>query len=263
VNRSAVLGVIFTLALGAFGGWWCMNSASAGTHDSRFEFSPDGTSVDFDVRDTARRDVLNRLFAGTGIEIKWVDAVFADERIGGNFSGTRSAVARQLLARTNFVIVHDDSDGKPRVIRVVVVGPATGEQSSTGFAAIDAAMQVAGSRNDAPPVTPKRSTGSALAQSSTVGPTPPNRSPAGRSEVRSSRPAPSGSLTPGLFTPAGPELLDTPLLMPPLAGTVAPVPVRGPDTEEIKLIPPAATDTVSIIRPEPGTPSPLSAPAAR
>jgi hypothetical protein len=54
--------------------------ALVGVQDSRFEFSSDGTSVDFDVRDTPRREVLNQLFAVTDIAIQWSNAAFADQR---------------------------------------------------------------------------------------------------------------------------------------------------------------------------------------
>jgi hypothetical protein len=144
--RTILLGL---LGAGVYSGLVCGRLALADIQDSRFDISPDGANVDFDVRDTARRDVLSRLFDGTGIEIRWVNPSFADERISGRFSGPVSAVARQLLARTNFVLVHDRSDHASRVIRVVIVGPATGEQTA-GRAAIAAAMPSAGKVIGAP-----------------------------------------------------------------------------------------------------------------
>jgi hypothetical protein len=121
------------LGAGVCGGLMCGCLALAGDLDSRFDISPDGANVDFDVRDTARRDVLSRLFDGTGIEIRWVNPSFADERISGQFSGTASAVARQLLARTNFVLVHDGSDQASRVVRVVIRPGASRPQGSRRF----------------------------------------------------------------------------------------------------------------------------------
>jgi hypothetical protein len=142
MNGKRTLDVLLaTLCAAVCSGWVGLNLALAGVEDSRFEFSPDGTSVEFDVRDTSRRDVLNQLFAGSDLEIVWINAAFGDERIRGKFTGTPAAVARQLLARTNFVIVHDASAEQSRVVRLVVVGPAQGEQSSAGLAALTAAIK--------------------------------------------------------------------------------------------------------------------------
>jgi hypothetical protein len=104
---NVLLGMLWA---GACSGLICANVAFAAVQDSRFEFSADGTSVDFDVRDVSRREVLSRLFAGTDIEVKWVSSAFADEPMSGRFNGTSAAVARQLLGQTNFVIVHDVSN---------------------------------------------------------------------------------------------------------------------------------------------------------
>src|SRR5215471_17372664 len=98
---------VCALCIGGCGGLTTTNPAFAGVDDSRFEFSADGASVDLDVKDTARRDVLNRLFDGTGVEIRWINSSFANERISGKFSGTPVTVARMLLAQTNLLIVHD------------------------------------------------------------------------------------------------------------------------------------------------------------
>jgi hypothetical protein len=113
----------------------------AGVQDSRFEFSSDGTSVDFDVRDTSRREVPNQFFAGTDIEIQWTNTAFADQRISGKFSGTPTAVLQQLLAQSNFVIVRDGSGDTSRVVRVIIDGPTRREQSSAGLAALAATIK--------------------------------------------------------------------------------------------------------------------------
>src|SRR5262245_34573913 len=115
-------------------------SACAGDQDSRFDLSPDGSRVDFDLRDAPRRDVLDRLFAGRGIEIRWINSSFANERISGRFSGSVSNVARDLLVQTNFVLVHEVQGETSRVTRVVVVGPAKGEPRSDALAALAAAV---------------------------------------------------------------------------------------------------------------------------
>ena len=117
------------LAAAACGTVISLNLAMAGIQESRFDFSADGVSVEFEVRNVARREVLGRLFADTGIEIRWTDSAFADEAMSGTFSGGADVVARQLLAQMNFVVVNDDSSGAPRMIRLIVVGPAKGDQS--------------------------------------------------------------------------------------------------------------------------------------
>lgn len=130
--------LVRALCVGA-GGLTFADQAFAAVQDSRFEFTADGADVDFDVRNVPRRDVLDRLFADTGIEFKWLSSSFAAEPISGQFNGAPSSVVRQLLAKTNFVIAYDD---KSRLSRVIIVGPATGEQASTGLAAIAAAVQL-------------------------------------------------------------------------------------------------------------------------
>jgi hypothetical protein len=116
-------------------------SASAGLADIRLEVSSDGKKVDFEVRDAPRREVLKQLFYGSPVEIKWINAAFAEQRIGGKFSGTPALVVRQLLAGTNFVVVHQDEGDVSRVVQLVIVGPATGELSSAGLAALAAAIK--------------------------------------------------------------------------------------------------------------------------
>jgi hypothetical protein len=107
--------------MGAGGGFVCANLAFAGMQDSRFGIDSDGTNVDFDVRETSRREVLDRVFAHSGVEITWLNAAFGDELITGTFSGTPSAVARRLLAQTNFVMIYGGDD-KSRVSRVLIIG---------------------------------------------------------------------------------------------------------------------------------------------
>jgi hypothetical protein len=92
------------------------------------------------VRDTSRREVLNQLFGGTDIKIRWINPAFADERITGKFSGTPTAVLQKLLAQSNFVIVHAGSGDTSRVARVIIHGPTRREQSSAGLAALAATI---------------------------------------------------------------------------------------------------------------------------
>jgi len=143
-----------------------LNLAVAGIQDSRFDFSADGVNVEFEVRNVPRREVLNRLFADTGIEIKWINAAFADEAMSGTFSGAADIVARQLLAQMNFVIVNDDGSDGPRMTRLIVVGPAKGDQSWPTLSAVTTAMAAAipkRAKKEAPPAAPMSDPGRARA----------------------------------------------------------------------------------------------------
>src|SRR6516164_8686140 len=142
--RRTLTAAVCALSIAGCGGLTSANPAFAGVDKSRFQFSPDGASVDLDVKDTSRRDVLDRLFEGTGVEIRWINSSFANERISGKFSGTPATVAQVLLAQTNLLIVHDHSGEASRVVRIIIVGPSAGEKASAGLAGIAAAMQHAG-----------------------------------------------------------------------------------------------------------------------
>jgi hypothetical protein len=236
--RTILLGL---LGAGVWSGLVCGGVALAGVQDSRFDISPDGANVDFDVRDTARRDVLSRLFDGTGIEIRWVNPSFGDERISGQFSGPPSAVARQLLARTNFVLVHDRSDQASRVVRVVIVGPAKGEQTA-GLAAIAAAMPSAGKVIETPH-------GVAVV---------PDRAHAARPQLAD---PPARAEAPILAAPekTGDE---SGFMKPPPAGATAPLLVPPPGVEAPPLIaPPPSEQAVPLLAPGSGTAVPALRPA--
>jgi hypothetical protein len=234
------------LGAGVWSGLVCGGLALAGDLDSRFDISPDGASVDFEVRDTARRDVLSRLFDGTGIEIRWVNPSFADERISGQFSGPASAVARQLLARTNFVLVHDRSDHASRLIRVVIVGPAKGEQTA-GLAAIAAAMPSAGKAIGAPTLH-----GVAAV---------PDRAHAATPQLGDS---PSRAAPPATPILAEPEKRGdaSGFMKPPPAGATAPLLVPPPGVGAPPLIaPPPSEQAVPLLAPGSGTAVPALRPA--
>jgi hypothetical protein len=96
-NRALV-----RLAILAATAWSLVGPTAAGVQDSVFSIAADG-SVAFDVRDVARREVLQRLVQGRAVELEWVDPAFADERITGVFNGSADAVLQRLLAQTDFV----------------------------------------------------------------------------------------------------------------------------------------------------------------
>jgi len=218
------------LAAAACGSVISLNLAVAGIQDSRFDFSADRANIEFEVRDVPRREVLSRLFAGTGVEIRWSNPSFADEAMSGTFSGSAAAVARELLAQMNYVIVHDGRADDSRPVQIVVVGSAKGERSSTGLAAIDRAMQPAPHRRPAlAEATPARRNGLGM----------------GPATDSSTRAAPSlGRAELGTTGDA------TGLLKPPAPGETAPPLVASPGTEAPSLIPPKEGEAPPPLKPE-------------
>ena len=207
-----------------------LNLAVAGIQDSRFEFSADGVNAEFEVRNVPRREVLTRLFADTGIEIRWINAAFADEPISGTFSGAADVVARQLLAQMNFVVVNDGSSDAPRMVRLIVVGAAKGDQSWPTLPAVTTAMAVAipkrAARKEAPPATavpvdPERSRAAEMRSVAPVLPAAPV-SPVSPAETEST------TGVQGLMKPPPPdEVAPLPVLT---AGIAAPLLIVPPDT---------------------------------
>ena len=113
----------------------CMLTApgSAGVEDSVFSVSHDGNNVAFDVRDVSRREVLQRLLQSRAIEVEWVDAAYADERISGAFNGSPDAVLQRLLAQTDFVAAYNRDGGLSRITRLIIVGKATSSSKFVGL----------------------------------------------------------------------------------------------------------------------------------
>ena len=230
MNAVRTLKILVAALCAAAGSGSMLAAALAAVQDSRFEFTADGADVDFDVRNVPRRDVLDRLFADTGIEFKWLSSSFAGEPISGQFTGAPSSVVRQLLAKTNFVIAYDDES---RVSRVIIVGPATGEQASAGLAAIAAAVQ-AHVRQAAPP---KAQAPTDVAQNSPA--SAPGRSTPARTDspplamiteggtATGTAPAvalPTQSGNPAIPTPTAMAALETPVPASPGEAAIAPVP---------------------------------------
>ena len=122
-------------------------AAFAVDQDSRFAISSDRMSVDFDVRNVTRREILRRLFADTGISLDWWNQPFAEELITGTFQGPPSRVAGQLLSQANFVIVYRLSGERPEISRLLILGPAATEQAAAKLSAIDAAMRPGAARH--------------------------------------------------------------------------------------------------------------------
>jgi hypothetical protein len=185
-NRALV-----RLAIVAATAWSLAGPVSAGVQDSVFSVGADGT-VAFDVRDVARRDVLQRLVQGRAVELEWVDPAFADERITGVFNGSVDAVLQRLLAQTDFVAVYDRQAEKPRIARLIIVGKAASPGKAVTLQGTIAPLPQA-------PGTPS-SAGPPAAAPALVPPQPPP------TEAPASRP-PSRSIA---MTPPSPEDLARP-----------------------------------------------------
>lgn len=134
----------------------------AGVDDSQFVVSSDGSSVQFELREVSRREVLDRLFAGQDIKLDWVNTAVADEHISGSYGGSLSQVTRQLLGALNFILVYDGVAQESRLTRVVIVGRGSGV-ASPSLAVLEAAMQRAG-RPVAPVPSSKPQASSAAAE---------------------------------------------------------------------------------------------------
>ena len=97
------------------------NPIFAEAQEHRLNINTDQTVVSFDVRDLSRREAVERLFAGTDIEVKWLNSDVANQHISGMFSGTQESVLRRLLAEADFVIGYNDS---AKLSSVLILGPA-------------------------------------------------------------------------------------------------------------------------------------------
>ena len=115
------------VAMGVAGVALTAAAAGAAIQDSKFAISPDGARVELDLREVSRREALERLFAGRGVQIDWQHAASAAEALSGRFEGTLAAVTHRLLARTNFIVSYGQRDGARRIARVIVLGPAIGK----------------------------------------------------------------------------------------------------------------------------------------
>ena len=92
------------LLIAAYGGLSGAKVTLAAVQDSRFECGADADTADLHVNDVSRCEVLERLFAGTDIKLKWLSSSFGEEAVSGKLIGSCAAVARQLLQEANFII---------------------------------------------------------------------------------------------------------------------------------------------------------------
>jgi len=235
--------------------------ALAQAEDSRFEFSADRTNVAFYLKQAPRSQVLNELFAGSGIEIRWIDSGYADERMVGELRGTSAEIARQLLGRTNFVVVHDENGLSPRVVRVLIVGPAKGEQSSSGLAALVAELSSATESKAPQSIEMTGDPTAKLAGVQPGSPSVPADSPqpswlvAGQIDRPTipSEPGATGNSA-GIMT-APPAGVAAPPLVPPLGAKAPQLLASKESTTELPLIPVAPGTVDPALRPvSPGQP---------
>ena len=196
VRPAIMLGHIAVASLTLSGPSW------AAVEQSRFETN--GNSVRYELREVSRKDVLERLFASQGIAVEWKDKSVADELVTGRYDGTVSSVARQLLTGTDFVLRYDMSQGKSRIVRVLVLGrAATTAPASSRLAALDNTPETA------------RPTPPSAADSSASPKEPPRRgnSPASASASASRTPETQPAAAPmppdfGNFTAAAAPVLE-------------------------------------------------------
>lgn len=134
-----MLKVASRIGVACFTGFLLINSAFAAVEDSQFTVSPDGMSIQFELRNVPRREVLDHLFSNRGISLSWVDKAAADEPISGSFSGSPDVVAKQLLAPLDFVLGYEQTESKPKIVRVVIVGRSS-KQARPALAQLAAAM---------------------------------------------------------------------------------------------------------------------------
>jgi hypothetical protein len=221
---------IAPICLGSF---LSANIAFAAIEDSHFGVSPDGTSIEFELRDVSRREVLDRLFAGQDIKLDWVNAAVANENISGNYGGSLSQVTRQLLGPLNFILVYDGVTPGSRLTRVVVVGRGSGV-ASPSLAVLEAEMQKAG--RPVAPVPASTSKGSSAAAENPRPSQRPsqNQSQPPRTEARSalnqppSGPVPTPLSISGAVPAPVPILANAPEPVPTISGTLPSVaPIAG------------------------------------
>lgn len=115
-------------------------SSYAAAADAPREPGANSGNSEIKVDGLTRKQALDQLFAGLGIEIVWLNRAVADELVSGNFRGTLPEVARELLAQTNFVAAVARVENELRITRLVIVGRASG-QSSPGLPALETALR--------------------------------------------------------------------------------------------------------------------------
>ena len=203
--------------------------AGAGINDSRFTVSADGRSVNFDVKSVSRRDVLTRLFGAKlngakSVEFKWLSPAAENELVSGTFSGSPGKVAYQLLSSTDFVVVYDRSGTSPRISRIVVLGPSSGQSNGNARSAIEAAL---------PAVLPTAA--SQFHHGNPPSIQMPGMSPAPIDAELPLKPV-SGVDGATFYTPAPPGM-PAPYIVPPPGGEIAPQLTPSPDGDPPPLTP--------------------------
>lgn len=212
----------------------------AGIEDSRFTTSSDGTAFEFELREVSRRQVLDRLFADQAIKLDWADPAVAGDLISGSYHGSLSQIARLLLTKLNFVLVHERTDDEIRITRVVILGRSSG-QASPGLATLQAALRAAEKPKSAFPASPGDPTrmSRAAAGPSTTVPAGAARSTLSRDgdAARSAAPVPiatSGPPQVPVARPAPADLVPLPIMtalpsVAPIAGAALPE-LPGPNS---------------------------------
>lgn len=109
---------------------------AAARADARVELKSNGDQIEFLFEQAERREVLERLLTMDGATVTWADSAYADERISGQFRGTRGDVLLRLMRSTNFVLVYRDEGSTRRIVQIVVLGPQPGSTPAPSYRAL-------------------------------------------------------------------------------------------------------------------------------
>ena len=98
------------------------NSAKVRVSDASLMLRSEGSEFTIEFSEVTRRKVVERLFAASGVVVKWTDTTHAEDLISGRYIGSREKIVNRLLSPTNFIVAYDLSAGEPRITSVVIVG---------------------------------------------------------------------------------------------------------------------------------------------
>ncbi len=90
--------------------------------DTALSLRSEGNKFILEFSGTTRRQVVERLFAASGVTVNWLDTAHAAELIEGRHVGSLEEIVSRLLSRTDYIIAYDMSGSEPRMTSVVVHG---------------------------------------------------------------------------------------------------------------------------------------------
>jgi len=90
-----------------------------------------GSMAILDANGITRREALGHLFTRPTVEIIWGDESFATQVVYGRYSGSVEAIARKLLAGSNYLIAVEEAHGTRQIARIVVLSSTSAPQTSS------------------------------------------------------------------------------------------------------------------------------------